>query len=101
QHPEVTPARGHAAEAFFRDSSLISTSVRMVHLQRTSDEKRPGRGRQRINPREFATTGPRTPETAAKYLLHPGLRQDGGGDQRGVSFFPFPYVIGRAATNRP
>ncbi|MGD0043439.1 MAG: hypothetical protein ABSE84_24045, partial [Isosphaeraceae bacterium] len=40
---------------------------------------------QRINPREFATTGPRTPETAANYLLHRGLRQDGGGDQRGVS----------------
>src|SRR5271166_5999534 len=72
----------------FRDSSLISTSVRMVHPQRTSDEKRPGRGRQRINPREFATTGPRTPETAANYLLHRGLRQDGGGDQRGVSNFP-------------
>ena len=51
------------------------------HLQRTSDEKRPGRGRQRINPREFATTGPRTPETAANYLLHRGLRQDGSGDQ--------------------
>src|SRR5271166_3505288 len=68
-----------------RDSSLISTSVRMVHPQRTSDEKRPGRGRQRINPREFATTGPRTPDTAANYLLHRGLRQDGGGDQRGVS----------------
>ena len=67
------------------DSSLISTSVRMVHLRRTSDEKRPGRGRQRINPREFATTGPRTPETAANYLLHRGLRQDGSGDQRGVS----------------
>jgi len=31
----------------------------MVHLQRTSDEKRPGQGRQRINPREFATTGPK------------------------------------------
>src|SRR5208337_4411220 len=77
--------RGHE----IRDSSLISTSVRMVHLQRTSDEKRPGRGRQRINPREFATTGPRTPETAAKYLLHPGLRQDGGGDQRGVSEIRF------------
>jgi len=62
----------------------------MVHPQRTSDEKRPGRGRQRINPREFATTGPRTPETAANYLLHGGLRQDGGGDQRGVSFnIPF------------
>src|SRR5271166_2076329 len=44
-----------------------------------------GRGRQRINPREFATTGPRTRETAANYLLHRGLRQDGGGDQRGVS----------------
>jgi hypothetical protein len=58
----------------------------MVHPQRTSDEKRPGRGRQRINPKEFATTGPRTPETAANYLLHRGLRQDGGGDQRGVSF---------------
>src|SRR5271165_5971498 len=72
-----------------RDSSLISTSARMVHPQRTSDEKRPGRGRQRINPREFATTGPRTPETAANYLLHRGLRQDGGGDQRGV-------LIGRA-----
>src|SRR5208337_3758312 len=57
----------------------------MVHPQRTSDEKRPGRGRQRINPREFATTGPITPETAANYLLHRGLRQDGGGDQRGVS----------------
>src|SRR5271157_2854127 len=57
----------------------------MVHLQRTSDEKRPGQGRQRINPREFATTGPRTPETAANYLLHRGLRQDGSGDQRGVS----------------
>ena len=71
----------------FRDSSLISTSVRMVHPQRTPDEKRPGRGRQRINPREFATTGPRTPETAANYLLHRGLRQDGGGDQRGVSNF--------------
>ena len=28
-----------------RDSSLISTSVRMVHSQRTSNEKRPGRGR--------------------------------------------------------
>jgi len=67
------------------DSSLISTSVRKVHPQRTSDEKRPGRGRQRINPREFATTGPRTRETAANYLLHRGLRQDGGGDQRGVS----------------
>jgi hypothetical protein len=67
------------------DSSLISTSVRMIHLRRTSDEKRPGRGRQRINPREFATTGPRTPETAANYLLHRGLRQDGSGDQRGVS----------------
>src|SRR5208337_2212907 len=26
----------------FRDSSLISTSVRMVHSQRTSNEKRPG-----------------------------------------------------------
>ena len=64
-----------------RDSSLISTSVRMVHPQRTSDEKRPGQGRQRINPGEFATTGPRTPETAANYLLHRGLRQDGGGDQ--------------------
>ena len=51
----------------------------------TSDEKRPGRGRQRINPREFVTTGPRTPETAANYLLHRGLRQDGSGDQRGVS----------------
>ena len=63
------------------DSSLISTSVRMVHPQRTSDEKRPGQGRQRINPGEFATTGPRTPETAANYLLHRGLRQDGGGDQ--------------------
>ena len=59
----------------------------MVHLRRTSDEKRPGRGRQRINPREFATTGPRTPETAANYLLHRGLRQDGSGDQRGVSTF--------------
>jgi len=70
---------------YFGDSSLISTSVRMVHPQRTSDERRPGRGRQRINPREFATTGPRTPETAANYLLHRGLRQDGGGDQRGVS----------------
>src|SRR5271157_3135304 len=69
-----------------RDSSLISTSVRMVHPQRTSDEKRPGRGRQRINPREFTTTGPRTRETAANYLLHRDLRQDGGGDQRGVSF---------------
>src|SRR5271166_3540807 len=68
-----------------RDSSLISTSVRMVQPQRTSDEKRPGRGRQRINPREFATTGPRTPETAANYLLHRGLRQAGSGDQRGVS----------------
>ncbi len=63
------------------DSSLISTSVRMVHPQRTSDEKRPGRGRQRINPREFATTGPRAPETAANFLLHRGFRQDGGGDQ--------------------
>ena len=60
----------------------------MVHPQRTSDERRPGRGRQRINPREFATTGPRTPETAANYLLHRGLRQDGGGDQRGVSKNP-------------
>src|SRR5271157_1314203 len=60
----------------------------MVHAQRTSDEKRPGRGRQRINPREFATTGPITPETAANYLLHGGLRQDGGGDQRGVSINP-------------
>jgi|SRR5208337_4584555 len=48
-------------------------------------KKRPGRGRRRINPREFATTGPRTPETAANYLLHRGLRQDGSGDQRGVS----------------
>ena len=67
------------------DSSLISTSVRMVHPQCTSDEKRPGRSRQRINPREFATTGPRTPETAANCLLHRGLRQDGGGDQRRVS----------------
>src|SRR5208283_5239567 len=57
----------------------------MVHPRRTSDEKRPGLDRQRINPREFATTGPRTPETAANYLLHRGLRQDGGGDQRGVS----------------
>ncbi len=57
----------------------------MVHPQRTSDEKRPGRGHRRINPREFATTGPRTPETAANNLLHRGLRQDGGGDQRGVS----------------
>src|SRR3974390_3343254 len=57
----------------------------MVRPQPTSDEKRPGRGRQRINPREFATTGPRTPETAANYLLHRGLRQDGSGDQRGVS----------------
>src|SRR5271166_5967543 len=57
----------------------------MVHPQRTSDEKRPGRGRQRINPREFTTTGPRTRETAANYLLHRDLRQDGGGDQRGVS----------------
>jgi hypothetical protein len=43
------------------------------------------RCRQRINPREFATTKPRTPETAANYLLHCGLRQDGSGDQRGVS----------------
>src|SRR5271157_1524674 len=59
----------------------------MVLPQRTSNEKRPGRGRQRINPREFATIGPRTPETAANYLLHRGLRQDGGGDQRGVSKF--------------
>ena len=59
----------------------------MVHPQRTSDEKRPGRGRQRINPREFATTAPRTPETAANYVLHHGLRQDGGGDQRGDSSF--------------
>ena len=42
----------------------------MVHLRRTSEEKRPGRGRQRINPREFATTGPRTPKTAANYLLY-------------------------------
>jgi hypothetical protein len=67
------------------DSSLVSTSARMVHPRRTSNEKRPGRGRQRINPREFATIGPRTPETAANYLLHRGLRQDGGGDQRGVS----------------
>src|SRR5271165_1718446 len=58
----------------------------MVHPQRTSDEKRPGRGRQRINPREFTTTGPRTRETAANYLLHRDLRQDGGGDQRGVSY---------------
>src|SRR5271157_4567695 len=49
-----------------------------------------GRGRQRINPREFATTGPRTRETAANYLLHRGLRQDGGGDQRGVSKEPAP-----------
>ncbi|MGO8902837.1 MAG: hypothetical protein ACLQU5_31505 [Isosphaeraceae bacterium] len=57
----------------------------MVHTQRTSDEKRPARGRRRINPREFATTGPRTPETAANYLLHRGLRQDSGGDQRAVS----------------
>ena len=83
-------ARHAAAFAFellakLGDSSLISTSVRMVHRQRTPDEKRPGRGRQRINSREFATTGPRTPETAANYLLHRGLRQDGGGDQRGVS----------------
>ena len=54
-------------------------------LSELPNEKRPGRGRQRINPREFATTGPRTPETAANYLLHGGLRQDGGGDQRGVS----------------
>src|SRR5208282_2413565 len=76
----------------------------MVHAQRTSDEKRPGRGRQRINPREFATTGPRTPETAANYLLHRGLRQDGGGDQRGVSafclYFSFPK-IGRTGSFRP
>ena len=73
--------------------SLISTSVRMVHLRRTSDEKRPGRGRQRINPREFATTGPRTPETAANFLLHRGLRQDGVGDQRGVSQFPVSHFV--------
>src|SRR5271165_5548422 len=66
----------------------------MVHPQRTSDEKRPGRGRQRINPREFATTGPRTPETAANYLLHRGLRQDGGGDQRGVSRIGDKYSQG-------
>jgi hypothetical protein len=79
-----------------RDSSLISTSVRMVHSQRTSDEKRPGRGRQRINPREFATTGPRTPEIAANYLLHRGLRQDGGGDQRGVSV-PLGFIWSRLA----
>ncbi len=76
---------------YFRDSSLISTSVRMIHLRRTSDEKRVGRGHQRINPREFSTTGSRTPETAANYLLHRGLRQDGGGDQRGVSFFLHCY----------
>jgi len=63
----------------------------MVHLRRTSDEKRPGRGRQRINPREFATTGPRTPETAANHLLHRGLRQDGSGDQRGVSKLSLEY----------
>src|SRR5271157_5725083 len=68
----------------------------MVHPQRTSDEKRPGRGRQRINPKEFATTGPRTPETAANYLLHPGLRQDGGGDQRGVSRMA-PIVLERSS----
>jgi len=77
------------------DSSLISTSVRKVHPQRTSDEKRPGRGRQRINPREFATTGPRTRETAANYLLHRGLRQDGGGDQRGVSKLAGKLVSGK------
>jgi len=59
-----------------RDSSLISTSVRMVYTQRTSDEKRPGLDRHRINPREFATTGPRTPKTAANYLLHRDLRQE-------------------------
>src|SRR5271166_5071308 len=76
-----------------RDSSLISTSVRMVHPRRTSDEKRPVRGRQRINPREFATTGPRTPETAANYLLHRGLRQSGSGDQRGVSGTPMGLRI--------
>ena len=40
------------------DSSLTSTSVRTVHPQPTSDEKRPGRGRQRINRRKFKTTGP-------------------------------------------
>jgi hypothetical protein len=69
----------------------------MVHPQRTSDEKRPGRGRQRINPREFATTGPRTPETAAKYLLHHGLRQDGGGDQGMVQILGFSG----SSTDRP
>jgi len=86
---------GHKPQCLLslRDSSLISTSVRMVHLRRTSDEKRPGQGRQRINPREFATTGPRTPETAANFLLHRGLRQDGGGDQRGVSQFPVSHFV--------
>src|SRR5271157_1347563 len=80
-----TPCLHSASVATIVPSTLISTSVRMVHLQRTSDEKWPGQGRQRINPKEFATTGPRTRETAANYLLHRGLRQDGSGDQRGVS----------------
>src|SRR5208283_1676756 len=89
-HPAATPRRiviiaCRLVTPALRDSSLISTSVRMVHLQRSSDEKRPGRGHQKINPMEFATTGPRTPETTANYLLHRGLRQDGSGDQRGVS----------------
>jgi len=63
----------------------------MLLSQRTSDEKRPGRGRQRINPREFATTGPITPETAANYLLHRDLRQDGSGDQG--TFSPSPSLL--------
>jgi len=95
--PEPAPHK----PLFLRDSSLISTSVRMAHPQRTSDEKRPGRDRQKINPREFATTGPRTPETAANYLLHRGLRQDGGGDQRGVSLTLSSYSLYKAHDDAP
>src|SRR5271157_4608944 len=46
EHDPPTPMKHpQGKRPLHGDSSLISTSVRMVHSQRTSNEKRPGRGR--------------------------------------------------------
>jgi len=69
----------------FRDSSLISTSVRMAYPRPSSEESRPKRGGQRIGLRKFAAIGPRKSKTAVNHLGRKSLHLNRGGNRRGVS----------------
>src|SRR5512142_2199600 len=77
----------------FGDSSLISTSVLVIHSRRPPEKSRPQHDREGVVHWDFATTGPRTPKNAVNYQWHRSLRQNSGGDQQGVSLFLVIAVV--------